>query len=1105
MPPIAPTINKPHDTGSSDTLVEYSTNLRYQVVTGTSDFATTKEIRVNGSTTGVTYDALTGDWSLVLDSTAPSVAPGTNTFLVTAYGYDQTSSSAASLIIYLVEDGSLGFVVDSPSGISVDRFSNRVEFTLTYSADVQTATDYVKGFNFYAATDPGGGLAGYTLLNVQLVTDYKEIVDELSASEEAVDTTDVVDNAYTKTTTTTEDYVRVYKYSFNHVRKNDSESTDYPCRDDAYTLFSGVADTQPIYYVATAVGFDDSQGFEYESTYSSELPGLPLILSTRIRDLSPRTLADIQKDAISQTLRVQSNIDVKPGTVTRDIHIDVPSFEANKLWFVTDFVHRSHSFLTLIQIDDPEKTGTSVAVSESKYKQSLGRAMGLTDAEVQAVVDDSFDKLAGNSLTTRRGATKSTGQAILQRSSAPATDIPIPAGSTFSTTASSSTGSKVVTFVSTSSKTMYAANASSYWNATTQRYEITVPIQASTAGSSGNVSAGRISKTNASGFSTVTNREATLFGQDEESNLSLAERALLSYVSVDTGTSGGYLRKTLDVNGVLRARVVAAGDTLMMRDYDEVRSKHIGGKVDVWVQGTEETEVSETFAYQYLQDLNMRFEIVGDPSDLMFRTTSAAVTVSTPLFSMLNDSALGYGLRNVTTAGDFDLTNVVILDYRTIQLDSGLTQPAVSASDLISGDYKYRDSDPFTPKYQPVRSVSGISSTASTLTSSNYTLVKTEDPLVEGYSTIAKDYVDIIQANSVPTGSTESVVGESLVLVGTQQAKLAKVGVDVTTIVVTDLSGAVTYTSDLSGSATPDYFIEAGSLTTPPKLSRNEDGRITNGQALLVAYTAEENFTITYAINNVLQNVNGVLQTTRHVTADVIVKQTIENEVILSATVVLKENADQADVDIEIRTNLSVLVNRLYIGQDLHQSDVIAAIEKVPGVDYVVTPMTKMYKADGSLILRNQLDSDSVRVVEGIVADVYILTKELDFSTTEGGGPTYLHRGVFMDELALELFSLYTDFCNLEEGAGRAMIIGADGIEIPGYSDSTTKVALTANRVIVTVPKGDLTENHTWAASYIVNGESGVDDIVAYDVEYLVLGETTLVYTVNTDTFGNTF
>ncbi len=152
-------------------------------------------------------------------------------------------------------------------------------------------------------------------------------------------------------------------------------------------------------------------------------------------------MGDIQKDAITEILRVQTNIDVKPGSVTRDVHIDPPAYEENKIWLIVDFVHRAQSFLTLIQIDDPEQTGVSVAVSASKYKQALGRALDLKDSEVQLIIDDSFDKLSGNSLTTRRGATKSVGQAVLQRTAAPTTNIVVPAGTTFTTTSSANTQS----------------------------------------------------------------------------------------------------------------------------------------------------------------------------------------------------------------------------------------------------------------------------------------------------------------------------------------------------------------------------------------------------------------------------------------------------------------------------------------------------------------------------------------------------------------------------------------------------------------------------------------------------------------------------------------
>jgi len=303
-------------------------------------------------------------------------------------------------------------------------------------------------------------------------------------------------------------------------------------------------------------------------------------------------------------------------------------------------------------------------------------------------------------------------------------------------------------------------------------------------------------------------------------------------------------------------------------------------------------------------------------------------------------------------------------------------------------------------------------------------------------------------------------------------------------------------------------FLTGGDLTTAPKIARNESGTILNGEKVIVAYTAEENFTVSYSVNNVLQLVAAKVDVMRHVTADVLVKQSIENEVEISATVVLKDNADQADVDIDIRTNLSHLVNRLQIGEDLHQSDVIHAIEEVNEVSYVVLPLTLMHKSDGSLILRDALDSDSTKVVEGQEADVWLINQQLTFNTSTGGGPNTLHRGVFMDDQPMTLFELESDFCELESNPGSALIVGRLGFDVCdcGLGGLLLDAGIvTANRVLVSLPKGETPEDHTWAASYIVDGESGTGDIEAFVMEYLTLGQVQMTYTGTGDEYGNDF
>tara|TARA_B100000745_G_scaffold294575_3_gene237734 strand:- start:2908 stop:5784 length:2877 start_codon:yes stop_codon:yes gene_type:complete len=955
----------------------------------------------------------------------------------------------------------------------------------------------VVGFNIYASAYVGGGLTGYTRLNPSLITDYKLIEEQLTETLSDTDRT-VSGNTISETVSTQNTYKKVYRYSYHHDR-NASDTDTYPQTDEANTAFSGINSNQDLYYVATAVAYDTSLSLEYESNYTQELTSKPLALSTRVKDLTPRSLRNSQLDLIRTIQRTDSSVDLRPGEVSRDIHIDPPSWLANRLWVLVDFVNRAQSFLTLLQIDDPDSTGTSVPVSSSSYKMMLRSALNLTDVQTQTLIDESFTKLASNMNTSRQGQRKATGYVVVGRTKAPTKDLPIQKGATFYST----TG---VAFQSTISKTMYASQASSYFNPWTGYYELTIPVEAVSAGLSGNVGVNQIRSSNVSGFSYTTNRVSTAYGLDTESNFSLAERARLSFAAMDRGTASGYLRSALDTGGVLRARVVSAGSSLMMRDWDEVREKHVGGKVDVWVQGSSYAEVQETFAYQYETLLNTRFVPVGEASNLRFKVASSDVTETTPLFAVLDDADLGYGLRNVSTGEDFDLTNVSIVDYQTIQLDTDRTQPSVEETDLLSGDIKYRSSNAFTPSQQPVVSVSSIISPTSTLTTDNYSLVQTEDPLLLGRSTGASDYLNVYSAGGLPTGDPISVERETVVLVGTEAVPLASVGVDITTLVVTNASGSITYESD-SDSATPDYYVVEGTLTTPPTIARSTSGDIADGQTLYVSYTAEENFTVTYTVNRVLSDVNTNLQAMRHVTADVVVKQAVSNSVDIAFTAILTDGAIQADVDIQIRTELSKVFSRLMIGEDIHQSDIIRAIENVPGVRYVVVPLTRLHKSNGSLILRDAVDETSyTQLVEGVSADVFVLSQALTFSTSTGGGSTTLHRGIFANDQPLRLFDTTEDFCSLEQYPLSGLIVGSDGVEVCDCALGGVVLESgvdTANRILVSLPKGSTPDDYLWTVSYHVSGEERSADVEASITEYLTLGAVTSTYTYSTDTYGN--
>jgi hypothetical protein len=138
------------------------------------------------------------------------------------------------------------------------------------------------------------------------------------------------------------------------------------------------------------------------------------------------------------------------------------------------------------------------------------------------------------------------------------------------------------------------------------------------------------------------------------------------------------------------------------------------------------------------------------------------------------------------------------------------------------------------------------------------------------------------------------------------------------------------------------------------------------------------------------------------------------------------------------------------------------------------------------------------------------LEDELNSATSTGGGPESEFRGVFQDEKALEL--LLSSPSTLQEKAGRAYIIGNEGLSIPGFSDDDTlaqqnprltnleiqnlRQELTQNRVLVSLATGDRPSVHDYAVTYVVSAANeGVKNIVGSTLEYFVLGDLTLTIT----------
>lgn len=1125
------------DTTSNLTLV---TTIRDQVLAGeVSVDAVDMQVRINDEPFRSDPDLITfgsGTFTVPNLSVHPEglrLRRGINTIEVRAILATGEVSGAATASVEVVREGDLDLIALAPSGLRVRRQRDAVE--LVWSASDMSN---VLGYNVYASMDRGGGYQGYTKINAQLVSDIAfqeenllDVTDDITFyqgeggqlrvllveedfNDQPIKTvgdfvmdTGLQSTSELKVSVQLEEVLTSTFHSFVHNREATPEEGVINNE-----FFADVPNDEPLYYVITTVAYDPQTGRQVESTYTPELVGLPFEIATNLQEMPTRTQTDIARDYISSIIRSSNNeISAIPGSVVRDIFVEPFASETERLHFIANFIRRSQSFATLLEIDDLQGNGESDPVAQNPYKQALKAALGFeSDSDVQALIDDSFEKLASNYQKIRGGAEFAVGTATFFTTTEPSEDLVVETGTLVSTSGQDG-GS--ITFQTTSRVVLPFDFRDSYYNIQQRRWEIQANIRATNAGDDGNVAAGQIVNVlgGATGFQ-VLNLEATRFGRDRESNARLAERAMLALSSVDAGTAAGYLATALEQEGVFRAKVIKAGDDNMMRDYDDVREKHIGGKVDVWLQGTEQIQVTDTFALRFRVVNAAPFVLDSAPGDLIFRTTDSRVTPENPIVELLGATsqqiAQGFSFRNLSTGQVFDLTGYEILDYNLVQLDNTIPQPSVGANDLIAGDFRFQEASDYVFSRQPVQGVESLQSINTNVVleeGTNYELFRLEDPLLEGRSTQAQDFLQIMQdGNGFVAGQLFVVNDERRVLVGETPEPLDNLGVNPITVRVFTLDRTQEYAGPTDPN--PDFLIEEGDATRPLRLVRVPTGNIGNGEEVSVDYEHDENLEVEYTINNLLLRVQNAIDDHRHITADVVTKDSIPNRVDIETTIVLKPGAIRAQVDSEIRTAISQLLNGKAVGEPVYQSDVVQAIENVRGVSFVVVPFAKMTLASGSLIVRETVNPQSAIVEQRGDLRVYAFADALSFPTMDGGAPPNLHRGVFQDTQAISLVNTYE---SLFLGEERAMIVGSEGRSIQGYSDDVTLVGqgfitveernrrrleLTANRIFISLREPDVTGNHTYAATYAVFGGRGARSIIPSSISYLELGDLTITY-----------
>lgn len=919
----------------------FSTNVKNQKLIGVVS-ADALEVYVNGSTTGVVYTPGGVAWSVNV-----VLVTGMNIFEVKAKNLDGWSTPQV-IIVTLTAIGDINLIISEVEGVAIKRFSRALEVFWRENTDPG-----VIGYNVYYSQEAAGGVGGYIKLNSSLITvvDHTEEVTELISETEQLD-------GNIMTTTTKE------KVTTNKIYKIRMEN-----------LPDGSPIIGTIYFVVTAVGFDTVLKEELESNYSLEVYGAVFGYTELIKDIEKKTDFDLQLSIMQQILKSHENIDIKPGTVIRDM-VNPVSEEMRKTYVILSFYFNSLSLAGLKAFDDANGDGVSDTFVESTLKTELMDALGRTQAETQSMIDGAFDRLASNCGIVRFIGSKARGEVTFYFFAVPDTDIVIGQGARVATNADPERGIASVEYETLKGITISKDSILGFYNRDKKRYEVTLPIQAIAVGSIGNQPAGVIVVSGSGvpiGIRAENETEVEL-GADLETNYDLSERIFRKMVGIDTGMLNGYVETALGVSGVRKVKVVAAGNLYMFRDYDTLRKEHIGGKVDVYIYGENLVQIEKKFAflYQTQQDENV---IIDNVPGLRFRVTNPDVSLSQPIFEVLQ-------VYNVTRHAAYSLNNLVIESGVFIKLDP--TDPVniligLDSLDIVRATYRFRK-NLIIVLAGPVRDIVSIAGNLSGDLRNNYNWRIVDERVLKGGSIQEQQMIEIFFEGGLPVTSYETITDEPVTLTGELDSPLVNYGVITGTVVVQNQTKTLTYTEGI------DYILTYGDNFTSTLIKRIPTGSITDGQKVLVSYQSGENITLKYILNGLVETVQKRVDDFKHLTADAIVKEIDETPVEIRMRVKTAEGYPETSVKKDILTKVTDEFNRRRIGEGVYQSDVVGKVEIVSGVRYVELPLLKMVRENGDIIVREGI-APIWELISTFGIKVWRTTMPvLKFPTLDGGG-----------------------------------------------------------------------------------------------------------------------
>jgi hypothetical protein len=297
-----------------------------------------------------------------------------------------------------------------------------------------------------------------------------------------------------------------------------------------------------------------------------------------------RSADEIIANMIELLKVVQPSADSKPGTVIRDLMVELPASQLSLLY------------------------------------DELANVSNLQSLRIVSGSD--LDNLLSNYGLSRKSSSKASGTILLTFSSIPASIAITKGDLVFSSNGTSFAVANGIS-VNPSNTNLYRSIATKFRNDLdflniSDTYAVEVTVQATTPGSGGNISKYGIVRSLTSGVSNVTNIFPFSGGSDQEDDPSFRNRGLAIFSGSSTGTVLGYRNTALTNSSVLDALVIEPGDPLMTRDGTVVTknsdgtftivSEGTGGKVDIIILGKQLSEYTDSFIYQDKSNNN-------DPTD----------------------------------------------------------------------------------------------------------------------------------------------------------------------------------------------------------------------------------------------------------------------------------------------------------------------------------------------------------------------------------------------------------------------------------------------------------------------------------------------------------